>query len=124
KPKDRATRLRQSQALDALFRPRIPIPEKVLIQEELGYMRRMLQGDREEIDLTYPVNPPYAFVRVWFDRTDGALEYSILEPTLREGEAEKLVQIRGKMEAMMAQEELPVAEHLTFEGSPELHEYL
>ncbi len=124
KPKDRATLRRQAQALDAKLRPVETISEKLLVQGELGYMRRQLLSDRKAIDLTYPVRPPYAFVRILFSPDDGELLYHILEPTLRTGEAERITEIRQKMEASMAQEELPLGDGQSLEESPALQEYL
>ncbi len=124
KPKDRATLRRESQSLDAKLRPLTTVSDKLLIQGELGYMRRLLLADRKIIDLTYPVLPPYAFVRIQFSPNEGELLYNILEPTLRAGEQESIVDIRRKMEASMAQEELPIGEGQTLEESPKLQEYL
>jgi archaeal flagellar protein FlaI len=124
KPKDRATLRRQSAELEALFFKRPTTPEKTLIQAELGYMRRILLQDRRGVDITYPVNPPYAFVHIEFDERKGEFEYEILEPTLKPGEAEQIIQIREKMEAIMAQEELPAIEAQSLEQSPALQEYV
>jgi len=123
-PKDRATLKRQSSELDARFLTSAVVPEKVLVQAELGYMRKQLLVDRRTVDVTYPVNPPYAFVHVEFSAPDGEFQYTVLEPTLRPGELETIAQVRTKMEAMMAQEELPISETLNLEQSPELREYL
>jgi archaeal flagellar protein FlaI len=124
KPKDRATLLRESAQLDLLFNKRVSVPEKTVIQSEIGYMRRILLQDRRGVDITYPVNPPYAFVHIDFDEKKGEFEYEILEPTLKPGEDQLLAQIREKMEAMMAQEELPAIEGQSLEQSPALREYI
>jgi flagellar protein FlaI len=123
KPKDRATLRKQAWALDALLRPHT-ISEKILIQSELGYMRRQLLADRRSVDVTYPVRAPYAFVRIFFNPDDGEVLYHVLEPTLHPGEQEKIGRIRERMESMMAQQELPVGEGETLEESPKLQEYL
>lgn len=124
KPKDRATLRRLSAELDSLFIRRAAVPEKTLIQSELGYMRRILLQDRRGVDITYPVNPPYAFAHIDFDDAKGEFEYEILEPTLKPDEQAKLVQIREKMEAMMAQEELPIVEGQSLDQAPALKEYI
>jgi archaeal flagellar protein FlaI len=124
KPKDRAKLRQEARALEARLLPHHPISEKVLIQGELGYMRRQLLADRKTVDVTYPVRPPYAFVRISFEPEAGELLYQILEPTLHPGEPEKIKQIRGRMEASMAQEELPIGEGQTLEESAGLQEYL
>jgi archaeal flagellar protein FlaI len=124
KPKDRRTLLRQARELEARLATRQPISDKVLIQGELGYMRRQLLADRRSVDLTYPVRAPYAFVRIFFSPSDGELLYHVLEPTLHPGEPETIARIRSRMEASMAQEELPLGEGESLEESAELQEYL
>ena len=124
KPKDRETLLRQSRQLEALLLRRPISGEKFRFQAELGYMRKQLLGDRRQIDVTYGVNPPYAFVRVEFLRADNELQYAILEPALTSEEKHQIPQIREKMEAMMAQEELPTSDGGSWEPSEDLKEYL
>jgi flagellar protein FlaI len=124
KPKDRASLRKAIRLLEGQFLRRATVPEKVLIQAELGYMRRQLLADRSKVDITYPVNPPYAFVHVYFDPRENELRYDALEPTLRPGEAPKIAKIREKMETLMAQEELPASDGQSLEQSPVLREYL
>lgn len=124
KSKDRDLLRQRSRALDARLRPQEFVSEKILIQGELGYMRRRLEADRRAIDLTYPVRPPYAFVRIFFSPESGELLYHALEPTLKSGEKEQLVQIRERMEGMMAHEELPIEEGTSLEDSPALLEFI
>jgi flagellar protein FlaI len=123
-PRDRASLQRAARALEAKLVTRSSIPEKVLIQAELGYMRRQLLKDRKSVDVTYPVNPPFAFIRIFFSPQDGELRYDAHEPTLKPRESEQIVQIRGKMESIMSQEELPIHDGQTLEQSPALREYL
>ncbi len=87
-------------------------------------MRERLLADRRQVDLTYPVNPPYAFVRVHFSKEDGELQYRLLEPQLGPAETEKLHEIQRRLEAVMGQEELPIGDARSFEESPQLREYL
>jgi len=124
KPKDLVTLRKEAKALEAQLLVHRPVSEKVLIQGELGYMRRQLLADRKAVDVTYPVRPPYAFARIFFSAADGEILYHILEPTLHPGEQEQILQIRRRMEAMMAQEELPLGEGQTLEASTALQEYL
>jgi flagellar protein FlaI len=124
KPRDRATLLRQSAELDSLLVKREVTPEKMLLAGELGYMRQQLRGDRKNLSITYPVNPPFAFVRVYFSEADGEFQYSTLEPTLKPDEKQKIGQIRTRMEAMMGQEELPITSGESLEESPELRAYM
>jgi archaeal flagellar protein FlaI len=123
-PRDRATLQRAAQALEARLITRVSIPEKVLVQAELGYMRRQLLRDRKSVDVTYPVNPPFAFIRIFFSPKDGELRYEAHEPTLKPKEDEQIVQIRARMESIMSQEELPIHDGQTLEQSPALREYL
>ncbi len=123
-PKDLATLRKESRAIDARLLKRATVPEKVLIQAELGYMRNQLLADRRTVDVTYPVNPPFAFVHIRFHSADGELGYDILEPTLRPDEVDKIARVRDKMELIMSQEELPVLDGGSLEESPKLHEYL
>ncbi len=122
--KDRTTLQREATELEGLFLKRRTVPEKFLVQAELGYMRRQLKGDRRAIDVTYPVNPPFAFVHIAFHRDSSELEYRVLEPTLEPGDLSRIADIRTKMEAIMSQEELPVTDSLSFEQSPQLRTYL
>ncbi|MFI5417403.1 MAG: type II/IV secretion system ATPase subunit [Candidatus Lutacidiplasmatales archaeon] len=123
-PKDRATLLQESAKLDALYTRRPLLSEKVLVASEIGYMRRQLLGDRRKVNVTYPVNPPYAFVHIAFDTDSEEWMYTCLEPTLHEGESAKISAIRDKMEVIMGQEELPVVGRIGLDQSPELRKYL
>jgi len=124
KPKDRATLLRESVQLEGRYLKRMSTPEKVLIQAELGYMRRQLLADRKRVNVTYPVNPPFAFVHLFFNRGAAEFQYEILEPTLTAAEREQIPTIRSKMESIMSQEELPVSDGTSLDTSPALREYL
>jgi len=124
KPKDRATLLRESAQLESRYLKRMTLPEKVIIQAELGYMRRQLLADRKKVNVTYPVNPPYAFVHIFFDRGAGEFQYEALEPTLTPQEHELVPSIRAKMESIMNKEELPIGDGTSLEESPALREFL
>ena len=124
KPKDRATLIREGKELERVLVHRISVPDKVLIQAELGYMRRQLQGDRRRVDITYAVNPPYAFVHISFNDATGEFDYAVLEPRLQDGERAQGKDIRAKMEAIMGQEEIPISSGVALGESPELKEYL
>jgi len=124
KPKDRATLLREGQELERVLVHRVSVPEKVLIQAELGYMRRQLQGDKRKVDITYGVNPPFAFVHISFNDQTGEFDYEILEPRLTTEERRLGIDVRAKMETIMGQEEIPIAEGVSLGESPELKEYL
>lgn len=122
--KDRATLKRQAADLDALFLKRSGTSDKFLIQAELAYMRRQLAIDPRKLSVTYPVNPPFAFVHVRFNPDEQEFQYDALEPVLTEPEVGTLRLVREKLEAIMAQEELPVAASSHIEETPELRDYL
>jgi archaeal flagellar protein FlaI len=124
KPRDRATLRKKAAQLDALLRRKPVASEKVLVQGELGYMRRQLAAEKRSVNVTYPVNPPYAFVQIRFNAKLGELEYTVLEPRVRPDEEPLVARIRQKMEAMMAQEEIPVGEGQNLEESKTLRDYL
>ena len=124
KPRDKKTLQRAANALETRLLRRATVPEKVLIQAELGYMRRQLLADRKSVEVTYPVNPPYAFVHIYFNPKSSELLYQALEPTIKPKEEALIAQIRGKMEAMMSQEELPIGEGGSLDESPALRAYL
>lgn len=98
--------------------------DKVVFQKQMAYMRGQLEKDKINLDLVYPINPPYGFVNVKFNREDGELVYNVREPRLKDDEKDQLKLIRTKMEAMMNQEEIPISEDTVFSDSPELEKYL
>jgi archaeal flagellar protein FlaI len=124
KPKDRKTLLKEGLALERTLIKKHTVPEKVLVQAELGYMRRQLQGDRRAVNVTYAVNPPYAFVHIGFNDALGEFDYTVLEPQRTPTELALTAEIRAKMEAQMGQEELPISAGIALAESAELKEYL
>jgi len=124
KPRDKKALQRAANALETRLLRRATVPEKILIQSELGYMRRQLLNDRKSVDVTYPVNPPYAFVHIFFNPKANELLYQALEPTIKPKEEALIAQIRGRMESIISQEELPITEGQTLEDSPVLREFL
>src|SRR5271170_5035571 len=124
KPRDKKALQKAANSLETRLLRRASVPEKILIQAELGYMRRQLLVDRKSVDVTYPVNPPYAFVHIFFNPKSSELLYQALEPTLHPKEEALIALIRGKMESIISQEELPITEGQTLEDSPVLREFL
>ncbi len=98
--------------------------DKIVLQKQMAYMREHLEKDRIDLDMVYPINPPYGFVNVKFDKDEGELKYDVKEPKLKDDEKERLKLIRTKMEAMMNQEEIPLTDDTVFSDSPELEDYL
>ena len=98
--------------------------EKLMQQNMISYMRKELEQNKLDVNITYPVNPPNAFVNIRFDKQAGEFHYLIREPRLIEGEQEVIETIKDKLQATMEQEELPLEDNVTFSKSKELHEYL
>lgn len=111
-------------ALDKRYARRETVSEKVLLQSAMRLMRRDHHEDPRAVDMTYPINPPYAFAHVHYDADEGELRYTVKEPTLRAHEQEQLAEIRHRMEAMTDQDELPVVDPASFGDAPEMQDYL
>jgi flagellar protein FlaI len=99
-------------------------PDKLLMQNELSYMRRQMSANRADLSVTYPVNPPYAFVHIQYNKTAGDFQYLVREPKLLPQEERTIRDIKDKMEGLIDQEELPVKEMGRFGSSPQLQAYL
>ena len=107
KPRDKRALRRAANALEVRLLHRSDGPGKILIQAELGYMRRQLLADRKSVDVTYPVNPPYAFVHIFFNPKVNELLYQALEPTIKPKEQALIAQIRGRMESIISRRNCP-----------------
>ncbi len=94
------------------------------MQDEISYMRKELDRHKTDVNLTYPVNPPYAFVNIIFNKQDGEFQYLMREPKLKDEERKILQSIKEKIEATMAEDELPVEEGGVFRTSASLKDYL
>ena len=105
-----------------LKRQRIPL--KLIHQNQMTYMRKELNKSKLDLNIVYPINPPYAFVNIFFDKVTGELNYLIREPKLIDSEEELLARIKDKIEAVMDREELPLEEGVTFRKSEAIKEYL
>jgi len=115
---------KKAEKLESQFIKKEEVSDKVVIQSEISYMRKQLDRNKLDVNITYPVNPPYAFVNIVFDQNEGEFQYLIKEPILKPGEQETLKVIREKVEATMDQEELPVEDSSIFSKSKVLREYL
>ncbi len=122
--KYRALIKKKAEDLEKQFIKPEEVPEKVIFQEHMRHMRRQLKYDKSNINVTYPVNPPYAFVNIRFDKEEGEFKYLIKEPQLKEGEQDILETIIEKVESTMDQEELPIEEGNIFSKSKALRGYL
>lgn len=110
--------------IDAQYRPPPSISRQAEVQGEISYMRRRIRAGKRQIDLTYPLNPPYSFARVCFDPEAGEYRYLVQEPTLRLGETDLIARVREKLEAMTDDGEFPVMEVGSLGDSDELVSYL
>lgn len=98
--------------------------EKMLIQKEMGYMRQKLAEGRRGLNVTYPVNPPYAFVQIRHNAELGEHEYMVREPVLDADEQDQLGQIKRLLEASTDSDDLPTAGVDNLRESPEVMSYL
>jgi len=114
----------KAKKLEKQFIKKEVVPEKVVIQQQMSYMRKMLNDSKMEVKVTYPVDPPYAFINIIFDKEEGEFNYIVREPILKEGEQEILSSIKEKVESLMDQEEVPLDENSVFGKSEKLNEYL
>jgi flagellar protein FlaI len=79
------------------LKPRIPILKKEEVEEEYDVAKHGLLVDLEipkdatyeEVEL-YPVNKPYAYIRIAYEPSTHEYIYQVLEPVLTEGEKELL----------------------------------
>lgn len=109
---------------DQIFSKQSHIPEKLAQQNQISFMRQQLDKSRLNLNVTYPVNPPFAFVHIVFDKEKGEYHYLIREPELLDSEKKHLDFIKDKVESTMDREELPIEEGFTFSSSSKLSNYL
>lgn len=60
-----------------------------------------LTGSLKDVRITYPVDPPYQYVHIEYDREARALSYRVVEPSLSEGEEHYLGLIKKAFEKMI-----------------------
>ncbi|MFA5312198.1 MAG: type II/IV secretion system ATPase subunit [Methanomassiliicoccales archaeon] len=111
--------------LDNMFIRSDNVSEKVLMMEIMAVMRGEKDRLRTKVDLTYPINPPYGFCNIKFNRRSGEFEYNVQEPSLKENEHSDILLIKNKMEATMDQEEIPLTDGgNALKRSPQLVDYV
>ena len=115
---------KKTDELEKKFIKKEVVSEKVAIQQQMAYMRKQRENDKLNVNVTYPVDPPYSFINISFNREAGEYYYTVCEPQLKDGERELLDTIKLRVEEMMDQEEVPVGDDNAFERSEELEEYL
>lgn len=99
-------------------------PDKFMQQSQMAYMREQLKKDKTNVDITYPVDPPFAFINIVFDKKEGEFLYLVREPELKDYEQDQLKDIKQKLESTMDREELPIEEGFSFLKSDALRSYL
>lgn len=110
KAPDLETVRRRCAALELRLRRASNESEKIMLQAEMGRQRGLLGRGREFVRVTYPVNPPYAFVEIRFNQEEGEFNYHVREPKLHADEGMLLAELRSKMESTADQEEVPVVQ--------------
>ena len=100
------------------------ILEKEKHQKYLAYMHKELAENKMDLDITYPINPPFVNVNIIFDKFDGEFRYIIKEPQLLEEEKETLKEIKKRLESTMEQEKLPIEDGKPFSESDALKHYI
>jgi flagellar protein FlaI len=115
---------KKAETLEKTILHKEEISEKVIQQEEISFMRREFERNRTNVNITYPVNPPFAFVNINFDKQIGEFQYLLKEPILKEKELQNLALIKEKVEATMDEETLPLDEEGMFTASKNLKLYL
>ncbi len=115
---------RQLVDLESRFTQEDGLSEKLLLQREMGFMRSEQDRDPRGLNVTYPVDPPYAFINIVFDAGRGEYRYNVREPTLTPEEWGTFEDVRRKMEAMTGEDELPMQDISRMEHPPEVVAYL
>jgi flagellar protein FlaI len=122
--RDRALLIKKASELDTIYAPRQEVSDNVIIQEVMSYMRKVRDKKKNNINITYPIAPPFAFVQIIFNREEGEFNYIVKEPKLSEEERKTMAVLREKLEATMDNEEVPIIEGTVFTESKPLREYL
>ena len=111
-------------SIDRLFSTQEQISDKLCQQKYIRHMRKQLEKDKMHLNITYPVNPPYAFINIIFDKQAGEFLYLVKEPKLTKEEEVTFIKIKEKVEATMDREELPIEDGVQFSTSKKLRTYL
>jgi len=122
--RDRELLKKKASELDEQYMRRTEVSDNEIIQEIMSYMRKMRDKKKYDINITYPIAPPFAFVNIIFNKSEGEFNYIVKEPRLKEGEKETTALLRSKLEATMDNEDVPVIEGEIFTESKVLREYL
>ncbi len=122
--RDRELLKKKAGELDQFYSDEQHVPESMVVQEVMAYMRKVRDKKKNNINITYPITPPFSFVQILFNQTEGEFNYYVKEPKLTEEEKKTISLLRTKLEATMDQEEVPVVEGTIFTESKPLRDYL
>ena len=61
-----------------------------------------IEGSLRDVCITYPTDPPYQFVHIEFDRVEGSMIYTVVEPKLSEDEKNALTIIENAFEKLVS----------------------
>jgi archaeal flagellar protein FlaI len=123
--KKREQVVRRALELDKQYAKVDNVSDKVLMMETMSYMRKERDRHRTLVNITYPIDPPYAFVNIIFEPKEGEYVYKIQDPKLTSVEVETVSTVKSKMEATMDQSEIPLSEGgNSFTKSPKLSGYV
>jgi flagellar protein FlaI len=122
--RDRELLKKKASQLDITYMQKPVVTEAEVIQEVMAYMRRVRDRRKNDVNVTYPITPPFAFVNIKFDREANEYSYSVKEPRLSEAERKTLSLLREKLEATLDNEEVPVVDGKVFTQSKVLRDYL
>ena len=65
-------------------------------------MEPSLEGSLKDVNITYPIDPPFQYVHIEFDRAEGSMLYQVLEPRLSEDEKFALGIVEQGFEKMIS----------------------
>lgn len=61
-----------------------------------------LDGSLRDVNITYPIDPPYQYVHIEYSKSEGTLIYSVVEPQLSEDEAVALDIVERAFEKLVS----------------------
>jgi flagellar protein FlaI len=92
----------KSSGLGALFAKKTS-KELSTIYFDPGYLSDpSMEGALRDVDVTYPVDPPFQYVQIRFDQDEGSLRYRVLEPELSPDELQALTIVEQGFEKIIS----------------------
>lgn len=114
----------KAKQLEGIYGQRTDVSEKLAQQEAMSFMRRRRESELTDVNITYPVHPPFAFINIVFDKREGEYRYLVREPRMTEADKNALEQVKTKIEEVMDKDEMPTVEGNMFNRSATLSKYL